>query len=326
MGKPKILFVDYLPGIDYIHSCGAGIGSSLFKLAALNDASEFNEIHLLTSPKKKDLLEGSGKIASLYCEFENLDFNSYSKVVNLGLSEDQVSDDLKLLKDYKPFTAENHKLYKKIAHLSFWRKYVGESLGYTAPESQSDVSLKISSDDTNNARSILQLKQNLIAIPIQSISKLKDYPLWPKVVNLLLQANTKINIVLLGDQPETFTEQKRVLNLTGKTDIKTLKAVISNVKILVGVDGLATNIAMALNIPTVILFTMISPRNVIDDLQSDIITHMVTPGCSYQFCYENLTNYRSSGCQYLEENKEFHLPMCLKFSAEEIVKKVLQRL
>ena len=114
--------------------------------------------------------------------------------------------------------------------------------------------------------------------------------------------------------------------MMGKSNIQLLKAIISQVNLLVGVDGLATNISMALKKPTISLFTMISPENVIDDLKSEKITSLVSPGCPHQHCYSNLDNYRNSECQYLEENSKEKYPVCLAFKPEIIVEKVMNLL
>ena len=91
-----------------------------------------------------------------------------------------------------------------------------------------------------------------------SISKLKDYEQWQEVIKRLLKAKQDLNIVLLGNSTEISFEDDRVINLVGKTSIDELKSIINNMDALVGVDGLNTNISMALGIKTIVLFCDIS--------------------------------------------------------------------
>lgn len=321
----KILFFDYWPEANYLHACGAGLGSSLFKLAALAEASIRGfEVHLLTSPLKQELLEDAYGIDFIYSKPLMKSYESFHKVINLGLENSQLPEDIKNLKNYHPFETTDRSKYKSSAHLSFWKKFVANSLNFELSQNSSKIDLCLESEEVLKAVKLMPSGYTWIAIPFQSISILKNYTGWDEVIDLLLKADDKIKILLLGDKAQELPDKSRVVNMMGKSNIQFLKAIISQVSLLIGVDGLATNIAMVQGKPTLALFTMISPENVIDDLKSEKVVSLTAPACPYQFCYENLVNYRSSGCQYLKENSEVDSPLCLNFSAHRIVEEALK--
>lgn len=321
--RKKVLFIDFWSESNYLHASGSGIGSSLFKLAALADASFENyEIHLLTSPSKKELLENASGMDFIFTEISSKNLNSFHKIINLGIADDEFPEEIKILDNYHPFTQADRKKYKSSAHLSFWRAFVAEALNYPLPNRKSQIKLCTDSEEIIWADKILPKNYKWIALSYQCISPLKDYKEWDKVINDLLNSDSSIRFILLGEKHESFEESERIINMMGKTSIQKIKAIISQVDLVLGVDGLISNVAMALDKPAIILFTMISPEHVIDDLKSDHFKALITRDCPYQFCYENLTNYRSSACQYLEESKTNKIPKCLKFTPESIVKEV----
>lgn len=323
----KVLFFDYWPDINYLHACGAGLGSSLFKLAPLAEASAMGfEVHLLTSPTKKELLEDAMGIDFIYSKPLTKNYGSFLKVINLGIEDKELPVEIRSLENFHPFLESDRQNYKTTAHLSFWRNFIAHALRYKVSNKTSVVDICLESEDVLKAVKIMPREFKWIAIPLQTISKLKNYAHWNKVIELLLVSDPQIRIVLLGDRAEDFLPNERILNVMGKSNIQLLKAIISQVNLLVGVDGLATNVSIALKKPTVALFTMISPENVINDLKSEKIISLVSQGCPHQFCYSNLINYRSSECQYLEENNQENYPACLGFKPEVIVQKVMSLL
>ena len=325
--KEKVLFIDYWPECDYLHASGSGLGSSLFKLAALADASRANfEVHLLTSPLKTELLEDAAGIDFIHSHPLSQDYSTFKKIINLGISEDQFPEQLKQLSNCHSFTDFDRESYKSTAHLTFWRKYVASALSYPLPDHKSQIDLCIESEEILNAIDLMPGRYKWVAISYQTISELKEYSLWDQVIALLLESDPEIRIVLLGDKEEEFEASDKVLNIMGKSSIQSLKAIISQINLLVGVDGLASNIAMVFQKPAVILFTMISPEHVIDDLGSDKITALTAGNCPYQFCYKDLVNYRSSGCRYLVENSDKKNPECLNFTPKIIVENILRTL
>ena len=166
--KGKVLFFDYLDGIDYLHASGAGIGSSLFKLAALADAQSHGyEVHLLTSPYKFELLENAVGIDFIYSEETHLNFSRFSKIINFGLQEDQVSVQINSLPQYKNFSSNHRKEYKNSPHISFWRKFVAKALDYQVPTSKSTIELCLESDKILKACQLLKSENKWIGIPCQ---------------------------------------------------------------------------------------------------------------------------------------------------------------
>ena len=323
MSKFQILFIDYWPDIDYLHACGAGLGSSLFKLAALADVSSLDyEVHLLTSPLKKELLEDALGIDFIYTQPITKKLSSFHKIINLGLTDAEIPNEIQSLDNFYTFTEQDKELYKTSPHIDFWRTFTARTLNYTIPKNPAEISICLESEELIKAVKLMPKQHKWIAISYQSISKLKDYPRWTEVIEKLLACDPKLHIVLLGDQTQETTSNDRVLNLMGKTDIQFLKAIISHVDLLVGVDGLATNIAMALSKKAVVLFTMISPENVIPENSKVKTCAIIAQGCPYQFCYEDLINYRNSDCRFLSENPNSKLAKCLEFNPNHIVDKV----
>lgn len=96
-----------------------------------------------------------------------------------------------------------------------------------------------------------------IALSIDSISPLKHYTEWAQVIELLKRSG--FHIILPGKKHFELPEEKEVINLTAKTNIQTLKAVICTFNFFIGTDGLNSNLALAFNIPSVILFAVIDP-------------------------------------------------------------------
>ena len=324
--SPKILFFDFLDGISYQKACGSGLGSSLLKLPAFVDASEFGyEVHLVTSYIKKKLIDDASGIKKIYCSFENLDLSTFHTVINFGLDKDEVPEKIKNLKNYIPFSSDDFNEYKRSPHVQFWRSFTGRALNKIPPEEVPEIELCLESEKLIEASKILSRGNKWIALSCQSISPLKDYGKFQQVIELLLNCDDNLKIVLLGDKEVQVNEHDRVVNLMGKTDIDLLKAIISLVKVTVGVDGLITNIAYVLQKPAVIMFSMIAPNHVLSDLSKNNLRTMVSKGCPYQFCYDKLENYRNCGCKYLDENPGSS-PLCLDFKPEEILRSVCELL
>ena len=325
--RSKILFFDHIPGADYQDASGDGLGSSLFKLAALSDARDQGyEVHLLTDETKAELLSGAEGIDFICSDPDDLNFKWFDKVINLGIPDEEIPEYIKTLDYYHSYSEANKKAYKMDPHLRFWRSYTANALDYEVPRSKSNIELVQDTLSLKTAAELMPNRETWIAIPCQTVSPLKDFEEWREVIKLLLDKEENVRIVLLGDIEQEFKTSDRVLNLTGKTNISLLKAVVSRASVVVGVDGLVTNLALSLEIPAVILFTMISPENVIDDLFSGKVTPMVSKGCPFQFCYKDIVNYRNSGCHWLAENPQENQPLCLGFSAEEIAKTTIHYL
>lgn len=327
MPKKKTLFIDYWPDINYHNACGAGLGSSLFKLAAIADAANAGyETHLLTSPIKKELLEDASGIDFIYAKKISKDLAGFHKVINLGIPDAELPEEVKVLENYCGFNTSHKAEYKSSPHTEFWRTFVSQCLNYSLTNKEVEVNICLESMDIIKAIKLMDRQYKWVAIPYQSISKLKDYPQWDDVIENLLRSDSKVRVILLGDKEQKTSFGDGVLNLMGKTDIQLLKAVISQVDLVAGVDGLATNIAMALKKRTLILFSMIAPENVVFDSSNKKIKSLVAGNCPYQFCYSELENYRDSECRYLHENPQCEVPKCLEFKKDDIVAEILSNL
>ena len=171
----KILLIDYWPNIDYQHASGSGLGSSLFKLAAMAEASAMGfEIHLLTSPTKKELLEDALGIDFIYSEPLTKNYGSFLKVINLGIEDKELPEEIRFLDNFHPFLKSDRNTYKTTAHLSFWRNFIAYALDYKVSNNTSVVDICLESEDVLKAVRLMPREFKWIAIPLQTISRLKN--------------------------------------------------------------------------------------------------------------------------------------------------------
>lgn len=316
----RVLYIDEWPTIDPLSISGNGLGSSLFKLAAMADSFEADcEVNLLTSNSKKVLLEGSFGIHAIFTDPKKISKEEFDKIIFLGILKEQLSD--VTFTDFHAFSNEDKINYKNTPHIDFWRKY-NSSILNIKPGLPAKIKLHISREASIRAERLLGKRSPVVAISVDSISPLKNYDSWPSLIELILKQDFKV--VLLGNKNQNFKEDKNLINLTGKTDLNYLKALIKTVDYFIGVDGLNSNLAMALNIPSVIMFTVISPDCVIPKGQQNVIP-IFQAECPLQFCYPSITNYRNSGCLYNIQNQQNHAPIkCLQFTPLDIVTHLLK--
>jgi hypothetical protein len=319
----RILYIDSWPNVEALDICSHGLGASLFKLAAVADAAQDGyQCDWLTSPVKAQLLKGAYGIHTLYTDIKEVDFADYQKVIFLGVPEEQINAHLYGLTEFIPFTTADRTNYKTTAHLKFWRQFNACVLGKSEPATPAKVTLQLEEQALNDAEVILHDDCRWVAISTQVISPLKDFENWQLVINQLIDDG--YGIVLLGHEELPGIKHDRVINLTGKTDIQLLKAIIARVDAFAGSDGLATNLSMFLRTPTVVLFTVIDPQHVIDpdqNLRSPVIP-LVKKGCPLQFCYPQIHNYRSAGCLYNLQHNSDQPIQCVQFDSVEISKTI----
>lgn len=305
----RVLFIDSWPGIS--SGCGTGLGSTLFKLAAAADAARQGHwIEWLTSREKAELLEGSSAVRAILTD-PDVDPDSYDVCLSLGLRLPFERANL------APFTEEDRAAYKLSPHLSFWRSYLGRILGYASPDRPAEFPLAIRPAARAEASRLLDGGARWIGVAPAAISPLKRYHEWDRVVELLLARDPECRICLLAKENLPFREDPRILNLTGKTPLSLLPAVLERCDVIAGSDGLVPNLGAVLGRPTVALFSIIDPASVIDpdQMRRSPAMALVERGCPYQFCYPKLENYRTSPC-LLEPGAQ--RVRCMRFSPEKV--------
>ncbi len=326
----KVLCIDSWPQLKPI--CGSGLGSSLFKLAAFEDAKSCGfEIHLQTSQAKKDLLSNSPTLQKIYVENEEIDYASFDAIIPLGISQARA-----LLQTEKLYlhTLDDRGLksyYNEVPHLYFWREYLSQALGYTQSTQPAKFPLEIPQEEIrllDTKTSSLNEPSDIISISISALTPLKKYPHWDQVILKTSQARPHSLIILLGQDSVDIELPNNVLNLTQKTTFKELIAVLHRSSLVLGTDGLITNLAMVLGVPTITLFTIIRPDFVIDpdqEKRSPAIP-LVQGDCPLQFCYSQLGNYRTATCPYEPELPEGKAPICTQIAPEVILEEILSRI
>lgn len=133
---------------------------------------------------------------------------------------------------------QNLHLYKKAGHVT-----------------EADFHLNIKKEDVSK----FNLPNSYIALQAgagnnETPFKIWDVKKWKELISLLAKEHPTKTIVLLGDNTEIEInkklEAKNVVNLTGKTSLKELLAVIQNACCFIGGDSGLMHTAVALNKPT----------------------------------------------------------------------------
>ncbi len=154
-----------------------------------------------------------------------------------------------------PYCAPNFN--KQLHYLKFT-----EELGISSPKNL-DYGLAIGKDEKpENFHQDLS-EENYIALIMGSSWETKDWPL-EKYVNLgkILAKNYDLNIVLIGDPSQSnFAKEvekkligQKIINLTGKTNLRSLIPLMYFAKLVVGPDSGPAHICAAVKTPYVSLF------------------------------------------------------------------------
>lgn len=304
--------------------CGAGLGSSLFKLAALEDARARGFVcDLLTSPEKVELLASSPVIRQLSSDPATLDLNGYDQRVCLGLEAPPVACDF--VGDLRP-RAEVKQAYNLRPHTAYWRDLLARSLGYPPPQEPARVLLPSSAEARESWRR--QCPRPYAVLSVSALSSLKLYRRWHEVALQLRTARPDLHVVLVGQGNVGPLRADGVLDLTYKTPLSQLPAILGQARVVAGTDGLISNLGIALGRPTVALFSIIRPDFVIDPglAEHTRVLPLVHGGCPLQFCYPRLTNYRHDPCPAEPELSPERSPLCMRFGVPTVVAAIIEAL
>lgn len=314
---PKALVIDSWPGVRTV--AASGIGSTLFKLAAFADAFDAGwEIDYLTTKDKASLLANSPVIQELRTSSVGLSLSAYKRVVCLGI--EGKPPDLSH-RELTYFSKDDLSRYKKEPHLLYWRSFLSTSLGYSQPNTAAEFPLFSNAAPPDGAESPLSSSCRRIGIAPTVVSHLKEYHNWNVVIDLLLKGSPDAHLVILGSGQFEFSAHSQVRNLVGKTETQELIELIRQCSVIIGCDGLITNLAMVLGVPAVVLFSIIAPSQVIDPNQSSRsqVVSLVHGECPLQFCYPFLEDYRVTPCPYEPTLPRSHMVHCMRFFPERIV-------
>jgi hypothetical protein len=310
----RALLIDNFPGKKTL--AASGIGSTLFKLAAFHDAYKNDwRLDYVSNSQNLQLLQHSPVVNCLTNLPAEKEYANYQKIVSLGVDSFSLSNaELKSV----PFTQTDFSSYKNIAHLEFWRKYLARSLGYSEPKFPANYPLWPGPTMRRNVKAGIR-----IGVAPTVVSPLKNYHDWPQVIKGLLAKSPQVEIVLLGKGTLNFPveDMRRVVNLIGSHEIPGLIEAILDCTIVLGIDGLISNLAMVLGVPAVTLFGFINPQHVLDPdqhMRSPAIA-MIHGNCPKQFCYSQLENYRTSQCPLepsLDSQATVH---CMRFDSDKII-------
>jgi glycosyl transferase family 9 (putative heptosyltransferase) len=314
----KLLVFDDSPGESVI--CGSGLGSSLLKLPAYEDArAAGHEVDVLTSPAKAELLVHAPVLSRCFADPEQVPWASYDRIVPFGVPPlERLRGDPRLHAD--PCSPERLKAdYDQVSHVRFWRARLGSALPWPSAPGPARMVVEPSEPGLAWARAQLPAGQATLLVSLSALTKLKRYTRWPEVVRALREALPGARVVLVG-QEAPAPELSGATDLTRQTSLEQLVALVAQSSVVVGTDGLVTNLAVACGRPTVALFTVIRPDFVVDselELRAPVET-LVHPGCPLQPCYARLGNYRTAGCPQDPTLAPDQPPQCAGFEPEAV--------
>lgn len=221
------------------------------------------------------------------------------------------------------------KRYDRLPHISFWRSTLAEALQYPVPTGPSALSLSIPKAARDWAAEVLGESRS-IAISLSALTPLKRYLEWTSVIERLRASCPGYHLLLIGMQspdPE-LAKAPGILDWTRRTSLTELAALIDAAAVVVGTDGLVTNLAAVLSRPTVALFSIIRPDYVIDSelLRAGQVKALTTGSCPKQFCYPMLGNYRHAACPADPNLPDGCSPICMKFPVDEVVEAIHSQL
>jgi hypothetical protein len=318
----RALFVDAWPG--ELPLCGSGLGSSLLKLPAAEDALAAGwEVDLLTSATKVELLAGVAVYSRRFAQASDLDPADYDAIVPLGLPSGCV-DLPGVVEDPRPAAALKLD-YCAEPHVAFWRSLVGAALGLPATSAPARMLYEVPQGGSLEAP-VLDSGRPWVTLSLSALTHLKRYTRWSEVAASLHAAGAAV--ALVGLEPPRSAFPLGSLDLCRATTFAQLAAVLQQSAVVAGTDGLVTNLGVALGRPTVALFTIIRPDFVFDpalELRGPL-SALHHPGCPLQPCYPQLGNYRHDGCPADPSLPSDGVPVCAEFSPQRVATAILDLL
>lgn len=316
----KLLVFDAWPGESV--TCGSGLGSSLLKLPSFADArAAGHSVDVLTSPPKVELLAHAPAVGRCFGSPDEVAWGAYDRLVPFGVPGPALlREDPRLHADPRS-DARLKADYDQVSHVRFWRCQMADALGGPPPQTPALMSVAPSAAGLAWARARLPQGRTLVTLSLSALTNLKRYLSWADVARGLESLLPDACLALVGQEPPGAGFPASVLDLTQGTTLEQLVAVVASSDVVVGTDGLITNLGVACGRPTVVLFTVIRPEFVVDrDLELGAsVRSLVHSGCPLQPCYELLGDYRAAPCPLDPALGPIAAPRCAGFDPAEVV-------
>jgi hypothetical protein len=325
----RLLFID--AWLEQPVACGKGLGSGLFKLYGICDAQAAgHRVSLLTSPGKAAFYRLCPALETVYEAPDEAHFESYDRLIMLGLEAPlELAKHPRLRGDLRARGAIKER-YNQVPHPTYWRQLVAESIDSGVPQTTARSPLRLRPDDLAWARARLPARGPSIALSLSALGALKRYRGWASVAAALDRDPRQPRLILVGLEPPEPRSAfpASAIDLTGQTTVCQLAALLSLCQVVAGTDGLVVNLAAALDRPTVALFSIIAPEAVMAPsiLARPTMRPLVQAGCPRQFCYPELSDYRSCPCPHQPWLKPSESPVCMGFAPELVCDAIAQLL
>lgn len=316
----KLLVFDAWPG--ELETCGSGLGSSLLKLAAYEDArAAGHTLDLLTAAPKAELLASASAVGRRFVDPSEVPWDRYDALIPFGMpvpaalrAHPQLRAD--------PRSAPRLKAdYDQVSHVRFWRGLMANALATSPRQAPALMSVAPSAASRAWARARLPKGRRVVALSLSALTNLKRYTRWAEVARGIELAFPEACVTLIGQESSTGDFPAGALDLTRGTSLDQLVGLVASSDVVVGTDGLVTNLGVACGRPTLALFTVIRPEFVIDPelALGAPVRSLVHSGCPLQPCYARLGNYRTAACPADPELGPVAPPRCAGFDPAEVV-------
>ena len=182
---------------------------------------------------------------------------------------------------------------------------------------------------SNNERGVITKKEGYryIGLACDGSHFFRRYAKGVELIDYILKADEKNIIVVIGDGWEDDKgflkinrEDERILDYQGKTTIRDSMLLIRDMDYMISVDTGLMHIALSLHIPTVCIFSIITPELRVQYYtgQKQIVAHneLGCIGCG---------NFHMAHCQHGEKMpKHDFIPPCLRIDTKEIYDKMME--
>jgi ADP-heptose:LPS heptosyltransferase len=274
-----------------------GIGDLLLLEPILRKLSERRTVYTLSmSP---DVLNGNPHIEENYYQDKKENISAV-KVSDFELSED--------LRNWSE-TAQSRK--RKHRTDVYNEKFKVE---LTDAEKEPRIYL------SKNEKSILNKKSDkrYIGIQVDASHNYRKYEDGKKLIEHILKQDNKNIVVLLGSKKDIDIKNSRVIDYQGKTTIREAMNIIKDLDYMIAVDSGLMHIALTYHVPTVCIFSIITPELRLKYYTGEyrvIQKDIECIGCG---------NYHMVVCKYGDKRKDDKFkPPCMDLDVEKIYLKMI---
>jgi len=168
-----------------------------------------------------------------------------------------------------------------------------------------------------NEKSILNKKEGYIYIGIElnASHSYRKYYYGTELIEYILNADKRNVIVILGKEDFiSYNENKRIINYQSKTTIRECINIIKDIDYMITVDSGLMHVALSLHIPTVCIFSIITPKLRLQYYTGNYKVIWESPEC------HGCGDYHMMRCKHGDIKKDFEIPKCLDIKPEKIYK------